>query len=171
VHGSSSSLTHCSKVSMHLAQKSGHLSFDLTGSFCAKFNVVLTWRKERCPYADVQHGKDLLKRSTPRVTVAAPVLIAVSFGRLRLGLQECAGVVTMPGTGRRRQQQRTLRSNQEQLFHRRALRSPAPLTFMSLIMDASVRGAEISEDLAPLASGQMSVPKVGTCLPPDQALL
>lgn len=38
-------------------------------------------------------------------------------------------------------------------------------------MDAPVRGAEISEELAPLAPVQMPVPTVGTFLPLDQALL
>jgi len=123
------------------------------------------------PKADVQHKKDLLKHGTSRVTVASPVLITVSFGLLRLGLQECAGAASMPGTGQRRQQQGTLRSNQEQHFHRRTLQSTAPLTDMSLIIDAPARGAEISEEVAPLAPAQMSVPKVGTFLPPDQALL
>ena len=77
----------------------------------------------------------------------------------------------MLSTGRRRQQQRTLRSNQEPHFHRRALQSTAPLTFMSLIIDAPVRGAEISEEVAPLAPAQMPVPNIGTFLPLDQALL
>jgi hypothetical protein len=76
-----------------------------------------------------------------RVTVAASVLITILVGPLRLGLQECAGAEPIAGIRRRRQQQRTHRSNQEQHFHKGTCRSTPRLGIVSLIIDVPVRVA------------------------------
>jgi len=77
----------------------------------------------------------------PRVAVAAPVLIAILVGLPRLGLQECAGAAPIAGIGRRRQQQRTRCSNQEQHFHKGTYRSTPRLGIVSLIIEVPVRVA------------------------------
>ena len=79
--------------------------------------------------------------SSPRVTVATIVLIPVPVGPLRLDLQECAGAAPIAGISRRRQQQHTHCSNQEQQFHIGTLGSTPRLGVVTLIIDVPVRRA------------------------------
>ncbi len=109
--------------------------------------------------------------SAPCVATAAAALIPVPVGLLRLGLQECAGAPPVAGIGRRRQQQHTHRSNQEQQFHIGTRRSTPRLGIVSLFIDVSVRGAQIPIEVPPLAAAQTAIREIGTLLALDHALL